>query len=121
MPGARLRRKHRFALKLQIARLFKRDRLYPREPELLRSSNLSDRRLNDGRVDGCRLVTGQAQQYGTVCTMAHPGQGKRSKKLRPDADDLLKFSFRFESARKAARCAHWPHGVRTRRSNAQFV
>jgi hypothetical protein len=100
---------------------FKWDGMRSGQIDAPRRANGRDGGFNGRGIDGGRLIARQAQQHSAVCGVAQPGEGQRAVQLRLHARNAVEQAALPKLARKAAGRAHGPHGMRTRRTDADFV
>ena len=121
MLHARTRRKHQIAPEDKVAKFFKRDGPRSGQFDPPRRANCFDRGRDGCGIDGGRFVASQTQQYRAIRAVAQAGQRQRAVKLHLHAGNALEHSAAFKFSRKPTGRAHGPHGMGTRRTDADLV
>lgn len=67
-----------------------------------------------------RLMPLQAEEHSLVTAVAFAGGAKRPEELDSYPSSRGQQPFTCQTSCKEARSPHWPHGVRARRSDANF-
>jgi len=121
MVGLRARWKHDVTVKDKIAGLVEIYGTSAVEYDALSRADTGNHRLDDRRIYGRRLVAGETEQHGAIGSVTETGESQRPVEFSLHAGNSMKEPIWLEFVREAESRAHWPHRMRTRRADTDFV
>src|SRR4051794_20638619 len=83
-------------------------------------SNRQQFSVDDLRIHFIGNFAAEAKLNRAIGTVSFAGQRERPIKIDLYPGGLTEVAVGFKLYHEAPRCPHWPHGMRTRRSNADF-